>query len=322
MKPNPTIAGSALALLAILSACSGERSAGGTAETENSVLARTFLVDSLLSDWNRPLHQPTVGTLRLDSLDLDFDRFDPSGWDVDLRRSDSTGIPFEIRQWDPALKRARLLVRIDTELSVPGSRIFLWRGLAPIDRSNPAKVWQNLSDSGRTALTSVLVDDFEDGSDRTLLPDSSTWFIGGGTGTGSVEAGGARSGRALRLVSTSNGSVAESIAAALLAKTPRSLRTIDSIVVWARVIGDARISLEYAAAGIQRVAWTALPRDSAWRRFRITPAAFDTGSAASRRATWSQVRDSVTHLSFWMVGSGELWIDDPRIYGIDRDDLK
>jgi hypothetical protein len=317
---SPKLVLSSFALLATLLACSGERSAGGTAETENSVLARTFLVDSILPDWNHPAHQPTVATLRLDSQDLDFGRIDPSGRDVDLRGRDGNSLPFEIKLWDPVLKHARLLIRIDTGLSSPGSRIFLWRGLSLLDRSNPAMVWRNLSDSLRMATTSVLVDDFENGTNRTLLPDSSAWFIGGDAGTGIVTAGGARSGRALRLVSTSSSSAAESLAAALLAQTPRSFRTVDSIVLWARVIGDAKISLEYATAGTQRVAWTSLPRDSAWRRIRIVPSSFDTG--ASTRATWSQVRDSVTHLSFWMFGSGELWIDEPRIFGIDRDDVK
>ena len=85
-------------------------------------------------------------------------------------------------------------------------------------------------------------------------------------------------------------------------------------------MGDAKISLEYAGAGTQRVAWASLPRDSSWKRISIKPSAFDTGSSV--RTNWSQVRDNVTHLSFWMAGSGELWIDEPRIFGIDRDDLK
>lgn len=303
-------------------ACSTDRGAGGTAETENAVVARIFRVDSLLSDWNRPTLVPTVATLRLDSHDFDFANADPTGRDLDIRRMDGRSVPFEILQWDPAAKHGRLHARIETDLLVPGARLALWRGLARSDRSDPVGVWKNLPDSQRIALTSVLVDDFESGTSRTLLPDSSSWFLGTGTGTGIVVPGNSGSGHALRLVSTSTGSTSVSLAAALLASTPRSLRSIDSIVFWARVQGQARAAMEHAVAGTQLVAWSALPPDTTWRRIRLVPGAFDTGASTSRGASWSAVRDSVTHLSFWMVGAGELWIDDPRIFGIDRDDLR
>jgi hypothetical protein len=125
----------------------------------------------------------------------------------------------------------------------------------------------------------------------------------------------------LKLVSASTGSGTVALAAALLAFTPRSLRTIDSIVFWAKGTGLPRVAMEHAVAGSQLVAWQTFPVDTFWQRVRIVPTGFDS-PLASGGASWTAIRDSLTHLSFWMTGSGELWIDDPRIHGIDRDDLR
>lgn len=310
----------AVAVALLVCGCSLDRTSGGTAETENAVLAREFRVDSLLPHWNRPT-APTVATLRLDSTNFDFSGSDPAGRDIDIRRADGMHVPFEILQWDISLRRGRLRARIGTDLMSPGAKLGLWRGLALADRSDPVGVWNAIPDSLRLDLTSVLVDDFETENSKTSLPDSSTWFLGVGSGTGIVLAGGGRSGRALKLVSASTGSGSAALAAALLASTPRSLRTIDSIVFWAKGQGAARAAMEHATAGSQLVAWKSIATDTSWQRYRVVPNGFDS-AVASGGASWSAIRDSLTHISFWMTGSGELWVDDLRIFGIDRDDLR
>jgi len=52
--------------------CFDDRISGNTTQTENTVTARSILVDSVLPDWNRPAGWPTVATLRLDSSNFDF----------------------------------------------------------------------------------------------------------------------------------------------------------------------------------------------------------------------------------------------------------
>jgi hypothetical protein len=302
--------------------CSMDRSAGGTAETENSASARQFDVDSLLPECNRPSGLATVAILRLDSANFPFDSCDPTGRDLDVRRLDGSSLPFEIAYWDRTARLARLRTRIEPALRGNGSKIAVWRGLDPAGRTDPAAVWSGISDSQRLAITSVLVDDFEGDSLTTRLPDSSKWFVAtGGTGTGVVALSGARTGHALRVVSTSTSGTPSSLAAALLASTPRALRTIDTLSFWAKGSGRILASLERAGAGVQKVAWTSRTLDTTWRLYRIAPGEFDT-TAITSNTTWESVRDSVTHVSFWMAGTGELWLDDVRISGIDRDDLR
>lgn len=304
----------------LLWGCATERAAGGTAETENAVLARSFLVDSLLSGNSGFGSAPTVAILRMDSLGFDFEGVDPIGRDLEMRGADGRILPFEIMVWDRVARLGRLQVRIDADLMSPGARIELWRGLDKADRSDPEGVWKGLSDSLRLALTSVLVDDFDAANSTTLLPDTSAWYLGTGTGTGIAAAGKGREGGALRLVSTSTGASASALAAALLAPTARSLRSVDSIVFWARGKGVVRVAMEHATGASRMVAWGPIEVDSSWRRVRVLPGTLR--SADSDGAQWEDVRDRATHLSFWMAGAGELWIDDPRIFGINRDDLR
>jgi hypothetical protein len=37
---------------------------------------------------------------------------------------------------------------------------------------------------------------------------------------------------------------------------------------------------------------------------------------------WAGVRDSVTDLCLFAARGADMWIDDIRLYGIDRDDLR
>ena len=298
--------------------CSGDHVAGGSSETENAVMARLLPVDSLLAAWNRPVGMATVATLRLDSTALDFGLSDSLGLDLDVRRTNGNRVPFEISHWDRMRRQGRLYVRIDSDLRQPGSAIQLWQGLTRAHRSDPAGVWSGIADSLRLNLTSVLVDDFESGSNRVRLPDSSTWFLGAGSGT--VTAGAGRQGNALHMVTTGSDPIV--LAAALLASTPRRLGGIDSIVFWARGAGRLRVAMEHALPGIQLVAWAPRDLDSTWHRVSVRPAAFDSAAASSGGARWGEVLDSATHLSFYLDGKGEAWIDDPRLFGIDRDDLR
>lgn len=300
-----------LALLLLpLTGCFGDRLSGGSAETENAVVARVFPVDSLLPAWNRPDGKATVATLRLDSGILDFRSSDSLGRDLEVRRANGIPVPFVISHWDRERGEGRVQVRIEADLRGPGQSIQLWKGLKRVDRSDSAGLWSGIADSARLELTSVLVADFES--------SIAAWFLESGSGT--VAAGGGRQGNALRVISSEAGPVV--LAAALLASTPRSLGAIDSIVFWARGTGRLRVALEHALPGSQLVAWTAFDPDTSWQRVQIRPSSFNTAAANSGGARWEDIRDSVTHLSFWLDGQGEVWIDDPRLFGIDREDLR
>lgn len=293
-----------------LSGCLGDRISGGSSETENAVVARVFPADSLLPEWNRPDGKATVAILRLDSSILDFRLSDSLGRDLDVRRANGSRVPFVISHWDRVRGQGRLQVRIEADLRGPGGSIQLWKGLRRVDRTDSAGLWSGIADSSRLELTSVLVDDFESAN--------SAWFIASGSGI--VAAGGGRQGSALHLISTGTDPVV--LAAALLAPTPRRLGSIDSIAFWARGSGRLRVALEHALPGSQLVAWTAYEPDTAWHRVQIRPSSFDSAAVNSGGARWDDILDSVTHLSFWLDGPGEAWIDDPRLYGINREDLR
>ncbi|MEO7423845.1 MAG: hypothetical protein ABI036_01585 [Fibrobacteria bacterium] len=293
-----------------LSGCFGDRLSGGSSETENAVVARVFPADSLLPAWNRPDGKATVATLRLDSSILDFRLSDSLGRDLDVRRANGSRVPFVIAYWDRLRGQGRMQVRIEPDLRGPGGAIQLWKGLSLGDRTDSAGVWSGIAESARLELTSVLVDDFESAN--------AAWFIASGSGI--VAAGGGRQGNAMRVISTGTDPVV--LAAALLAPTPRSLGSIDSIVFWVRGSGRLRVALEHALPGSQLVAWTPYEPDTAWHRVQIRPSSFDSAAMNSGGARWDEIRDSVTHLSFWLEGPGEVWIDDPRLFGIDREDLR
>jgi len=233
----------------VLAGCFEDQSAGTSTETENAVSARSILVDSVVDSGDLTFPGPTVAVLRFDAGNFDFTRTDDSGRDIDVQTYQGNPIPFEIVDWDRVAARGRLDVRISGPLLVPGAR-FLLRWNQPLSRrSDPFAVWAGIADSQALSLNSVLVDDFEGGSTlHNRLPDSSFWYIGGALPqSGLAAAGSGRSGNALELVCATGqcdtGRVL--LAATLLASSPRSLRSMDSLEFWARGSGTVWVSLEH-----------------------------------------------------------------------------
>lgn len=306
-----------------LGGCGDIRSAGNSTETENSVMARSISVDSILDAGNHPLDVPTIATLRFASTNLDFSQVDSEGRDLVLETKSGSPVPFQIVFWDKTIARGLLRVRLDTSLLAPGSRfLFRWgQGLAR--RSDSTAVWTGIGDSQRVAVTSVLVDNFERGVLNNQLPDTSFWFIAAlGSGTGLAPAGEGRSGSALRLVVSSPQTSGQYVlASTLLAPTPRSFRAMDSVVAWVRGTGKVRIAMEHmGGSGIQR-AWAARSLTPDWQRVCVRPQDFDSAEG-SGNIGWTGVRDSINYVTFVIEDGSELWVDDVRIHGIVRGDLQ
>ena len=323
----------------VLLGCFEDQSAGTSTETENAVSARSILVDSVLDSGDRAFPGPTVAVLRLDAGNFDFSRTDDSGRDLAVQTYQGVPIPFEIADWDRVAARGRLDVRISGQLLVPGARFLLLWNQRLAHRSDPVAVWAGISDSQQLSLNSALVDDFEGGSLlHNRLPDTSFWYVGGSLpSSGLAPAGSGRSGTALQLVcgagQCDTGRVL--LAATLLATTPRSLRSMDSLEFWARGTGSVWISLEHMdSLQLQLIqegkldslqpkrAWTSRILDTTWQRIRLAPADFDPGDGLSGNIGWTGVRDSVNYITFLIQGGSQLWLDDIRIHGIDGDDLR
>ena len=308
--------------------CSTDRNAGNSSETENTMAARVVSVDSVLPEWNRPTRVPTVITLRLDASNFDFSLADSAGSDVDVETMDGIQMPFETTFWDKPGTRARLRVRLDTMLlGKHASFLVRWNQLPKI-RTNSTAVWAGIPDSQKLALTSVLVDDFEHGSMTNLLSVGKTWYSGS-SDSGKINwftlgaAGGKRTGNALGIGYSANTVQGQWVLmGTALGSGPRNLRSLDSIVFMSRGSGAFYPSLDHYVNQRGFKARAKVVIDSTWRRIRVRPSDFDTVANASGNVGWMKVRDSITHLTFMISGGSELWIDDVRLHGIDRDDLR
>jgi hypothetical protein len=70
-------------------------------------------------------------------------------------------------------------------------------------------------------------------------------------------------------------------------------------------------------------AWTHIALDSTkWTRIRIRPTDFDTADNVAGNVGWNAVRSRVTTLTFMVNGGRDLYLDDIRMYGVDRDDFR
>ncbi|HQF55518.1 MAG TPA: hypothetical protein PK208_10405 [Fibrobacteria bacterium] len=317
-----------------------DRHAGGTStETENAVVARSFLVDSVLPHADLPVDEPVVATLRLDSSLFDFSASRPDGKDLEIARMDGKAIPFEIVFWDPAASRGRLRARIDTSLRGHDARLQVRSGLSPATRFSSTAVWAGIPSARRLAWNSALVDDFESGNLlNSRLPVSSFWFLGGSlTASGSAPANSGRTGTSLHLVCSPGqcGSDRALLTATMLANSPRSFRALDSIEFWTRGSGSVWIAFE-SLDSVQmgrmqrgrldslqpRRCWTSKTLDTTWRRWSIKPSEFDDADGLSGNVGWPALRDSINYLTVLLQNGSELWIDDIRLHGIELDDLR
>lgn len=315
--------------LCVLCACD-DRISGNTTQTENTVAARSILVDSILPDWNRPKKDSvTVATLRMNASNFDFTESDSAGRDLAVLKENGDSIPFEVVYWDRQARLGRLEVRIDWTLRVQHARFELkWRQPTR-SRSNPTEVWTNISDSQKLAIGSVLVADFENGTDTTLLPTHPVWTTSAATDSSSVSsiaflpAGGKRTGTVLSMSYKSLGSKAVVIKTALVVDDgARNLRSLDSLVFWAKGTNKSGLFSAFEHASDFK-AWKLDTLDTAWKRIRIRPSDFIPASNPNGgNRGWAAVRDSVTDLTFIVNNGTSIQLDDIRLYGINRDDLK
>lgn len=328
-----------LLLFLLLPGCDREVSGGTSTETENSATARVIRVDSVLDSSERRQCNPAVATLRFDGSNFDFSRSTDSGLDLAVVGMDSSPVPFEVPFWDSASGQGRIHVRIAKDFLLPGARFMLRWGLARERRSDSAAVWADVSAIQKLASTSVLVDDFEGGGIlHNRLPDSSFWYVNGSVpASGLASADSGRGGNALHLVCSAGqcdtGRVL--LAATLLAGSPRCVRSMDSIVFWARGSGRVRLSLEHLdSSQIQLVyqgrlgelnpsrTWTSRTLNAGWNRIALRPTDFDAADGLSGNVGWGAVRDSINYLTFLIEGGSEMWLDDIRFHGIVRGDLR
>lgn len=322
-----------------LQGCFEDRSAGTSTETENAIGARLLRVDSVLSPTEGALGEPAVATLHLDSSGLDFSQTRPDGLDLEVVRMDGKAMPFDVDFWDTKRSFGRLHVRIEPSQRFRNSFFWLRWGLPAAHRESPEGVWSGIPDFRKLAWNSILVDDFESGTyNRTKLPDSSFWFMGGFVpGSGLTAAGLGRNGNSLHLVCATGQCDSGRIllTATMIATTRRSLRGLDSVELWARGTGKIWVtfeSLDSVQMGrmsrgkidsiVPRRAWAPAPLASSWQRIVVRPSDFTQPDGIAGNVGWNNIRDSINYLSLVIEGGTEMWVDDIRFHGVIRQDLQ
>jgi len=320
-----------LPLAVLFGACADERMTGSTTQTENTVVARSVLVDSVLPPWNHPVWTPTIATLRFDSSNFDFAATDSAGRDLDVRTPEGEPVPFDIAGWDRKARLGRLEVRIDRELLLPYARFNVLRSSILRNRVAPATLWVAIPDSQKLAIGSFLFDDFEGTNLTSKLPTGSSWYSAAADSTvtfsapGLVAAGAGRAGKAVHMsysVPSNSGKYALVGIALISGGAPCRLRSLDSLVVSVRGSGKLSIALDRLLPGNTGKVWAHYTLDSNWVRIRIRPQDFDKADGIGNNIGWNALRDSVTNLTFLVSGGSHLYVDDVRFYGVDRDDLK
>lgn len=326
MKLSRNIPVCAAAIAAFLPGCD-DRSAGNSLETENAVAARVISVDSILPFWNRPYDQATVAVLRLDHTNFPFDSALGDGRDVVAESSEKRRIPFRIVTWDSAKAQARVEVRIEGALLAKGSKFLLrWDGDS-IARTDSQAVWRAVPDSQILALNSALVSDFETGSIKTQLPVGTSWYSVASESTSIstprvVQDTIGWAGKVMQVSFSADTTKYRFVVLGLDLKTPRSFRTMDSIVLRARGTGKFTVALDHLKFNRGDKAWAHFALRQSWRRIVVKPSSFLPPSSVGDNVGFDSIKDSVTNLTFLLGGGPDLQIDDIRIHGLDRDDFR
>jgi hypothetical protein len=317
--------GGLLALVLLGSSCDSGKTAGGSFETEN-VTAFVVSVDSIAPPARRVGWVSYVATVRLDSNVFDFDRASLDGSDLVVEEMDGTPIPFAIRHWQAKEQWARVQVRLEGDLLRKGARFRMRSAIVLAPRSDSTAVWNQIPESVQEQWTSVLVDDFESGTNHTRLPDDSTWYTKKtDTATISnpvyVEAGDGRSGTALRFDFNAPIRVSYCLLGTTLATHPVNFASLDSIVFWAKGNGILSVSLDHIQEGGGSKTWMHDSLKSTWTRWRVRPRDFDSATTGGNLG-WASVHDSVTALSFFAAGAGTVMLDEIRFFGMHEDDFR
>jgi len=312
----------------VLSACGNGREAGNSLETENAVASKILPVDSLLPAWNRPRERATVATLRLDRWNFPFEHSSRDGRDLSVETAAGMPVPFRLVDWDSSRAMGRLQVRLEGAVLQSGSSIRLRWGLERAPRTDSAGVWAAIPDSQRQVLTSALVGDFENAGTRTPLAIATSWY-GVATESTSVLAPGVGpdtvgwAGSVLQTTFHADTTKYRYVVVGIDLKGPRSLRSMDSLVMRVRGTGRLSVAFDHLEPGASRKAWMHFQLRSAWRRLRIRPSdLLPPNPALGDNVGWDAVRDSVTHLTFLLGGGPDFQVDDIRFHGLDRDDFR
>lgn len=310
----------------------------GLIENPNKVVpenAIRFMPSDLISDWMRPLSFPTVLVLRLTEENFDFSKAEKDGSDIRLYDGSGNLIPFEIDGWDTTISSATLNIRVESAADTVRPWMLMW-GDKKAKKIDDVDVWEGLSDSLVSALNSVTIFDFEEGSQYNALPEPlhNTWYI--------QPHDSATISKALENDPTSGIEKADSsifgknvlhvqyqanklgryvVLGTRIANHKHDLSKLDSVEVWVKGSGDFEVVLETVVESDTNYKTTYKSAvNENWTRVVITPADFTSPDKKSYHG-WDVTRNKITRFTIFMYNGTDLWIDNAKMYGINLDDL-
>lgn len=310
--------------------------AGGTGTGTDNTVARTLSIsiDSAMDSLQGSSNAPVPLLVRLDSSNFKFDGVREDGSDLKPSFADGRPVPFFLRDWSKAARRASLWVRLDSFRRGTTERLKLsWGDSDAVATSDPVGTWRGIADSVRLRRASLLVTDFESGTGDVPLPCRCNTFYAGEKEAGALllplthtkldsaiePAGGGRAGKALHVVYSATGAN-YGLIGTRLGKGLNRFGGLDSLVLWLRGTGTVKVALENGLDTVGGAkAWINILPDSSWRRYAIKPTDFNAPTASARG--WNAIKDSVNTLSFFFHEGGEMWIDDIRLHGLTGSDI-
>jgi hypothetical protein len=310
----------------------------GLIENPNKVVpenAIRFMPSELISDWMRPLSFPTVLVMRLTEENFDFSKAEKDGSDIRLYDGSNNLIPFEIDGWDTTINSATLNIRVENATDTVRPWMLMW-GNKKAPKIEDVDVWEGLSDSLVSALNSVTIFDFEEGSLYNALPEPlhNNWYIQPHDSatiskalekdptSGIEEADDPIFGKnVLHVQYQANKLGRYVVLGTRIANHKHDLSRLDSVEVWVKGSGDFEVVLETVVESDTNYKTTyksAVNED--WTRVVITPADFTSPDKKSYHG-WDVTRNKITRFTIFMYNGTDLWIDNAKMYGINLDDL-
>ena len=292
----------------------------------------------LISDWMRPLSDPFVLTLRLDSTNFNFSKAREDGSDLQLFTSKGAAVPMVIDSWDPDIKSASINIRLES-LKDTADTWTLEYGNPDAEAPQKVNVWKGISDSLWYELNSIENFNFESVSSRNDLPSPlrrESWYIQlhkKDTLTDSVTTSFIDATGAITTSSNWNGGNVLHINYKVdypdivvfgthLTYHRHDWSRMDSLVVWMKTDGDFEIILESLDDTLNyKASYKGKGKGlTEWKRYCVKPEDF-TYKIRDYHG-WDIVRNKITNFTIFTYNSTELWLDNVRAYGVNRDDLK
>lgn len=313
----------------------------GHVEAPNEVIIKKSMKinpQSLISGWMQPIEEPYVLVLRLDST-FNFSETADDGRDIRILNGDGNQLPIEIDGWDKEIKSGTINIRLNDINDTAKLWTLEWGDIyASTDR--PANIWEGLADSVVWLLNSVKILDFEDtiyGKNNLPAPlHQKDFYIGANGGATTLDSshidykraytkseGGAFGNKVLHINYKAVSADSQYIVIGTrISQGPHDLSRLDSIELWAKGDGKIQVILETYKdeSDTNYKATYETTANSEWTRVVVRPKDFNTKNLKSYHG-WDVTRNRITRFTIFAYDGNDIWVDNVRLYGINRDDL-